>query len=319
MSRILKRPMFRKGGSAMDGVMSLASPRQNYQAAGPVKTFEDLVKDDEYLKEIYGIAQAGFGRDIQQERSDVLANLLIRGGLGLVSGEGAGKGTLGAIATAFKKPTEQALTEMAALKQDPAKMLIAKTAIEQKGAERLAEIKQKNALLDAQKKAQIIVGPQKSGESDADYAARVNAEAGKIIKESTYGVGSRFETARKDEKLKEYKDDYNLTGDAAELYFGFEKNADKVRKATGQPVRGFMKARPKGAGIQYDGRNKQPGIYYDPYNNNYIEVKGGVATVIPNPLTGVKTMSEIPDVGNKNIVQQQEPRLDDGLSEPSYG
>ena len=311
--------MFRKGGSAMDGVMSLASPRQNYQAAGPVKTFEDLVKDDEYLKEIYGIAQAGFGRDIQQERSDVLANLLIRGGLGLVSGEGAGKGTLGAIATAFKKPTEQALTEMAALKQDPAKMLIAKTAIEQKGAERLAEIKQKNALLDAQKKAQIIVGPQKSGESDADYAARVNAEAGKIIKESTYGVGSRFETARKDEKLKEYKDDYNLTGDAAELYFGFEKNADKVRKATGQPVRGFMKARPKGAGIQYDGRNKQPGIYYDPYNNNYIEVKGGVATVIPNPLTGVKTMSEIPDVGNKNIVQQQEPRLDDGLSEPSYG
>jgi hypothetical protein len=60
------------------------------------------------------------GRDIQQERSDVLANLLIRGGLGLVAGEGAGKGTLGAIATAFQKPTEQALTEMSALKQDPA-------------------------------------------------------------------------------------------------------------------------------------------------------------------------------------------------------
>lgn len=300
----------------MDGVMSLASPRKQY-AKGT--TFEDLVKDDEYLKEIYGIAQAGFGRDIQQERSDVLANLLIRGGLGLVSGEGAGKGTLGAVATAFKKPTEQALTEMAALKQDPAKMLVAKTAIEQKGAERLAEIKQKNALLDAQKKAQIIVGPQKSGESDGEYAARVNAEAGKIIKESTYGVSSRFETSRKDEKLKTYKEDYNLTGDAAELYYGFEKNADKVREKTGQPVRGFMKARPKGAGIQYDGRNKQPGIYYDPYNNNYIEVKGGVATVIPNPLTGVKSMSDIPDVGNKNIVQQNEPRLDDGLSDAYYG
>ena len=300
----------------MDGVMSLAAPRKQY-ANGT--TFEDLIKDDEYLKEIYNIAQAGYGRDIQQERSDVLANLLIRGGLGLVSGEGAGKGTLGAVATAFRKPTEQALTEMAALKQDPARMLVAKTAIEQKGAERLAEINQKNKLLDAQKKAQIIVGPQKSGESDADYAARVNAEAGKIIKESTYGVSSRFEISRKDQKLKDYVEDYNLKGDAAELYYQFEKNADKVREKTGQPVRGFMKARPKGAGIQYDGRNKQPGIYYDPYNNNYIEVKGGVATVIPNPLTGVKSMSDIPDVGNKNIVQQNEPRLDDGLSDAYYG
>jgi len=126
MSRILRRPMFRKGGQVMDGVMSLAAPRKQFQEGTPKPTFEDLIKDDDYLKEIYDIAQSGFGRDIQQERSDVLANLLIRGGLGLVSGEGADKGTLGAVATAFRKPTEQALTEMAALKQDPAKMLVAK-------------------------------------------------------------------------------------------------------------------------------------------------------------------------------------------------
>ena len=306
MSRILRRPMFRKGGQVMDGVMSLAAPRKQY-ANGT--TFEDLIKDDEYLKEVYDIAQAGFGRDIQQERSDVLANLLIRGGLGLVSGEGAGKGTLGAIATAFRKPTEQALTEMAELKQDPAKMLVAKTAIEQKGAERLQRIKNQQELLDAQKKARILVGPQIEGESDIEYRQRVDKEASKIIRESTYGVGSRFETARKDEKLKEYKDDFNLTGDAAQSYYGFEQNAEKVRKATGQPVRGFMKARPKGAGIEYDGRNKQPGIYYDPYNNNYIQVKGGVATVIPNPLTDVQSMSEIPDVGNKEIVPQEPKRV----------
>ena len=102
MSRILRRPMFRKGGQVMDGVMSLASGgRAKYQKAGRV-TMQDLIKDDPYLKEVYETAQAGFGRDIQQERSDVLANLLIRGGLGLVAGEGAGKGTLGAIATAFQ-------------------------------------------------------------------------------------------------------------------------------------------------------------------------------------------------------------------------
>jgi len=309
MSRILRRPMFRKGGQAMDGVMSLAAPRKNFQEG---TKFEDLIKDDEYLKEIYDIAQAGYGRDIQQERSDVLANLLIRGGLGLVSGEGAGKGTLGAIATAFRKPTEQALTEMAALKQDPARMLVAKTAIEQKGAERLQRIKNQQQLLDAQKKARVVAGPQQEGESDVEYNNRVQKIASEIIMqpvESAKKVEERFQTARKDDKLKEYKEDFNLTGDAAELYYGFERNADKVRKATGQPVRGFMKARPKGAGVEYDGRNKQPGIYYDPYNNNYIQVKGGVATVIPNPLTGVQSMSEIPDVGNKQVTEQEPKRL----------
>jgi hypothetical protein len=156
MSRILRRPMFRKGGQVMDGVMSLASGgRAKYQEAGRV-SIEDLTRDDPYLKEIYDIAQAGYGRDIQQERSDVLANLLIRGGLGLVAGEGAGKGTLGAIATAFQKPTEQALTEMSALKQDPAKMLVAKTAIEQKGQERLQlELKIKKHLWKHIKKLEL--------------------------------------------------------------------------------------------------------------------------------------------------------------------
>jgi hypothetical protein len=37
MSRILRRPMFRKGGQVMDGVMSLASGgRAKYQEAGRV-------------------------------------------------------------------------------------------------------------------------------------------------------------------------------------------------------------------------------------------------------------------------------------------
>ena len=296
----------------MDGVMSLASGgRAKYEKAGRV-TMQDLIKDDPFLREIYETAEAGLGRDIQQERSDVLANLLIRGGLGLVSGEGAGKGTLGAVATAFRKPTEQALTEMAALKQDPARMLVAKTAIEQKGAERLQRIKNQQQLLDAQKKARVVAGPQQEGESDVEYNNRVQKIASEIIMqpvESAKKVEERFQTARKDDKLKEYKEDFNLTGDAAELYYGFERNADKVRKATGQPVRGFMKARPKGAGVEYDGRNKQPGIYYDPYNNNYIQVKGGVATVIPNPLTGVQSMSEIPDVGNKQVTEQEPKRL----------
>ena len=37
MSRILSRPMFRKGGSAGEGITSGLAPRQGYQGAGDVQ------------------------------------------------------------------------------------------------------------------------------------------------------------------------------------------------------------------------------------------------------------------------------------------
>ena len=43
MSKILKRPMFRKGGKVEEGVMSLAAPRNNYQEGGAV-TMEQLLE-----------------------------------------------------------------------------------------------------------------------------------------------------------------------------------------------------------------------------------------------------------------------------------
>ena len=102
--------MFRKGGSVEEGVVSLASggsavPRKQY-ANGKGKRFEELLQNDPYLQEIYDIAQAGYGRDVQQEKSDVLANLLIRGGLNLVGGVGAGDGTLAGIYKLYGQGTQ---------------------------------------------------------------------------------------------------------------------------------------------------------------------------------------------------------------------
>jgi len=37
MSRILKRPMFRKGGEVMEGIMTGIKPRQNYQSGALAK------------------------------------------------------------------------------------------------------------------------------------------------------------------------------------------------------------------------------------------------------------------------------------------
>jgi len=119
MSKIFKRPMFRKGGQVEEGVMSLAAPRSNYQKGGVgispelLEKYPEIGQDYEKFYELYGdVAQ----QDMGQAKSDILSNLLIRGGLGLVSGEGAGRGTLGALATAFRGPTEQAMGELQKLK-----------------------------------------------------------------------------------------------------------------------------------------------------------------------------------------------------------
>jgi len=120
MSKIFKRPMFRRGGPAMDGVMSLAAPRGNYFNGGDTGISPELAEKYPELtggyQKYYDFYRDVAQQDMGQARSDILSNLLIRGGLGLVSGEGAGRGTLGEIATAFRGPTEQALGEMQKLK-----------------------------------------------------------------------------------------------------------------------------------------------------------------------------------------------------------
>ena len=97
MSKILKRPMFRIGGSTNDGIMSMAAPRRNYQEGSPreqriTKSAEENVRLLEKL--------AGAGPSTYSD----LGDLLISGGLNLLSGRGAGKGTLGAIAESYREP-----------------------------------------------------------------------------------------------------------------------------------------------------------------------------------------------------------------------
>lgn len=129
--------MFRKGGSTSDGIIDLAMPRAQY-AEG--KTFEEIIANDAFGKQAYELLRAAQERDVQQEKKDILSNLLIKGGLGLVAGDGAGKGLLAEIATPFRKPAEEALTQLSSLKKDPAKMAAAQAMIAQKSAERIKEI-----------------------------------------------------------------------------------------------------------------------------------------------------------------------------------
>jgi hypothetical protein len=136
MSKILKRPMFRIGGSANDGVMSMAAPRRNYQEGSPRE--ERVTRSaEEYARLLEKFA--GPGPSVSSD----LGDLLISGGLNLMSGRGAGRGNLGAIAEAYRDPYaafSKARANEEALKRQ-LRMSAATQAISSDEAERLARLK----------------------------------------------------------------------------------------------------------------------------------------------------------------------------------
>ena len=117
--RVFRRPMFRRGGTTNQGIMTGLVDRRRYDM-GAFGT-----KAKEYATDIQSI----MGKpDINQ--------LLIQGGLGLVGGQGTGQGALADVASAFQKPTaqyfQQAMTN---------KMASKKLGVEMAMKERLAKQK----------------------------------------------------------------------------------------------------------------------------------------------------------------------------------
>ena len=91
MARILSRPMFRKGGSANSGIMDGLVDRKGY-AQGP---------DNPWIEE----AREALRTDAPRDTS--LSEMLIGGGLNVVSGAGAGEGLLANLAKSYKGPSEE--------------------------------------------------------------------------------------------------------------------------------------------------------------------------------------------------------------------
>ena len=103
MSRILKRPMFRIGGSTNDGIVSMTQPRKNYQEGS------DYQKRIDELRPLFQAA-AGQGRS----RDDRLSDLLIRGGLRTLSERPAGNifATVGRAFTPAVAPAPVTITSL---------------------------------------------------------------------------------------------------------------------------------------------------------------------------------------------------------------
>ena len=104
MSKTLKRPMFRRGGEVMTGIMSGIKPRENFQDKG----MADEVRKRIGLIESVAGPTGGF--------ADPISQLLISGGLGLASQKRPG-GLIANIAGAFKQPTQQLFQDISKQRQ----------------------------------------------------------------------------------------------------------------------------------------------------------------------------------------------------------
>jgi hypothetical protein len=144
MSKILKRPMFRKGGSINEGIVSMAQPRKNYQGG---TEYEDIIKmfpeKEKSIREGAARAKlmsafAGSGRS----QGDRVSDLLIQGGLNLMSARPRGN-IFATAAESFKEPTSQFLKEKQAENAFQRQVNLGGItgAISAEDAERLAQIK----------------------------------------------------------------------------------------------------------------------------------------------------------------------------------
>jgi hypothetical protein len=126
MSRILRRPMFRRGGEVGGGIMS--GIRQNYEVGGTAR--ERLMKAFEEYP-VQGV--------------DPLSQFLIQGGLNLMSATPRG-GVLATAAEAFKEPTAGLFKGLGTEQRAKREIALAgeQIDIEQEQAEKLARIKAKD-------------------------------------------------------------------------------------------------------------------------------------------------------------------------------
>ena len=91
MSRILKRPMFRKGGEVMEGIMTGIKPRQNYSLGHRVENYKNVMR----------AATAG-----PSTGPDALTRFLLESGEKLIRGESAGGTKLQEIVGSTKDPMQ---------------------------------------------------------------------------------------------------------------------------------------------------------------------------------------------------------------------
>ncbi len=189
MNRTLKRPMFRRGGSA-DGITS-GLDRQNYNVGGEVERISALY--NQFAPRTQTQAMPGS-----------VSSFLTNFGLNLLSAPPRG-GLLATAATAAKEPfnTFQSIRAQEALQDRALQQAIVGQAIESDEAKSIAEAQRKfdasQAALDRASDLEIAKIKDKSGYAAQTYEEQVEAMRGDLTDAAENRIISKYKGSRADD------------------------------------------------------------------------------------------------------------------------
>ena len=189
MNKTLKRPMFRRGGSA-DGITS-GLDRQNYNVGGEVERIRDLY--NQFAPRTQTQAMPGS-----------VSSFLTNFGLNLLSAPPRG-GLLATAATAAKEPfnTFQSIRAQEALQDRALQQAIVGQAIESDEAKSIAEAQRKfdasQAALDRASDLEVARIKDKSGYAAQTYEEQVEAMRGDLTDAAENRIISKYKGSRADD------------------------------------------------------------------------------------------------------------------------
>ena len=254
MSRSLKRPMFRRGGTVNDGIMTGLTDRKQL-ANGMMVDDERLGKDTQSIL------------DAMAKYAPIPKTRLPLGqfGLNLASGKYAGDGALQNIIGSAQDPYKRFVAA-----DDARNMALAKRkqgAVSTALGMQLKKDKQQSVLA-AEKKAKFLLPPDAT-------ADQIRAKTAEIIqsemKGKTYGAEANLERA-----INSYRSQYG-DGSKAFNHASFDVKVAPALRQAGKNPRSNIKFKDG----KYKTKGKTPGVYIDVDNAKVIEFDGNVAVELP--------------------------------------
>ena len=254
MSRSLKRPMFRRGGTVNDGIMTGLTDRKQY-ANGMMVDDERLGKDTQSIL------------DAMAKYAPIPKTRLPLGqfGLNLASGKFAGDGKLQNLIGSAQGPYSQFVKA-----DDARNMALAKR---KQGAISTAlgmQLKKdKGSVLMAEKEARAMLPRDATPDQIRNKTAELLGI--KYGPGKTYGPEANLERA-----LADYRRQY---GDGSKAYnhAAFDTKVAPALREAGKNPRSNIKFKDG----KYKTKGKTPGVYIDVDNAKVIEFDGNVAVELP--------------------------------------